>query len=100
MKQFTKGHDPRRNVKGRPKGTPNKSTDELRGLFQSFLEANMETVQSDFDKLEPKDRLQFIERVARLVLPPPMAEIDKMSDQQFIEFINKIREQRCEVIKN
>ncbi|MBW6481169.1 MAG: hypothetical protein K0B37_17200, partial [Bacteroidales bacterium] len=62
MKPFTKGHDPRRNTKGRPKGSPNKKTDEIRALVQDFIEVNIERLQKDFELLEPKDRLAFLER--------------------------------------
>jgi hypothetical protein len=89
--KFKKGNDPRRNKNGRPKGTPNKTSDELRAAFQSFLETNLDGLQSDFDKLEPKERLYFIERVARLILPPPMHPIDQMSDIQFQELLLSIR---------
>jgi len=46
-----KKDDPRINRKGRKAGTPNKTTEELRGLFQSFIEANIDTLQADFDQL-------------------------------------------------
>lgn len=55
---------------GRVAGKPNRTTDQLRGVFQSFLETNLATLQSDFDQLPPKERLNFIERVARLCIPP------------------------------
>lgn len=57
-------------VGGRRRGTPNKSTEQLRQFFQCFLENNLETLQADFDRLTPRERLNFIDRVARIVLPP------------------------------
>jgi hypothetical protein len=82
-----KKDDPRINRKGRKAGTPNKTTEELRGLFQSFIEANIDTLQSDFDKLEPKDRLSFIERLARLVLPTPNPQ-----ETELAELIEKLKQ--------
>lgn len=57
------------NINGRPKGTPNKSTNELRNTFQSLLEANLETMQKDLDSLDPKERLQIIFKMATFCLP-------------------------------
>lgn len=100
MKPFQSGDDPRRNTKGRPKGSPNKSTDELRSMFRDFLSANMERLQSDFDQLEPKDRLQFIDRVARLILPPPMHELQTLTDEQLDHLIYKLKSEQNGQSKN
>lgn len=100
MKQFQSGDDPRRNTKGRPKGSPNKSTDELRSMFRDFLSANMERLQSDFDQLEPKDRLLFIDRVARLILPPPMHELQTLTDEQLDHLIYKLKSEQNGQSKN
>lgn len=57
------------NKTGRPKGVPNKSTNELRNIFQSLLEANLTTLQADLNKLDPKDRLSIIFKLAAFCLP-------------------------------
>jgi len=81
------------NPKGRPKGTPNKSTDELRTLLQNFIDDNMETLQADFDKLEPKDRLNFIDRLLKHVLPAPLQELERLTDEQLDELITRLKKQ-------
>jgi hypothetical protein len=86
-----KGHT--NNPNGRPKGVPNKTTDELRGLFQSFVEANIETLQADFDQLKPAERLSFMERIAKLVIPAPVPELLRLSDQSLTELIEKLKKQ-------
>jgi hypothetical protein len=79
------------NRNGRPKGKPNKNTEELRALFQSFIEVNIETLQDDFDKLEAKDRLAFIEKMARLVMPAPMNELQRLTDEQLDSLIKRLK---------
>ncbi|KAF0202244.1 MAG: hypothetical protein FD170_1970 [Bacteroidetes bacterium] len=69
------------NPNGRPKGSTNKSTDELRTLLQTFIDTNIETMQADYEALEPKDRLNFIERLLKHVLPAPLQELEKLTDE-------------------
>ncbi len=67
------------NPHGRPKGTPNKATKELRRTFQAFIENNIENLQADFDQLEPKDRFQVMEKLLQYVLPKekPSSDFEK-----------------------
>ncbi|WP_417237374.1 hypothetical protein [Bizionia paragorgiae] len=54
---------------GRSKGTPNRTTVEIRERFQMLLDNNLEKIQADLDTLEPKDRLQILLQLTKFVLP-------------------------------
>jgi len=54
---------------GRVQGTPNRSTDELRQTIQSFIENNLENLQINFELLEAKDKLMFLEKMLQYSLP-------------------------------
>ncbi len=79
------------NPNGRPKGKPNRSTDELRTLLHDFIDSNMESLQQNFDQLEPKDRLNFIERLLKHILPAPLQELERLTDEQLDELINRLK---------
>jgi len=84
------------NPNGRPKGSPNKTTDEIRTMLQDFISDNLETLQADFEALEPKDRLTFIERLFKYILPAPLNELERVTDDQLDEIINKLKKQNNE----
>lgn len=54
---------------GRKKGTPNKTTAEVRERFKGLIENNLETLQNDIEQLEPKDRVKMLMELAKFVLP-------------------------------
>lgn len=54
---------------GRPKGKTNKTTTEVREMFQSLLEDNLNTLQNDIQALEPKDRVKILLELSKFVLP-------------------------------
>ena len=62
-----KGHT--NNPKGRPTGTPNKSTQELRSFILAFIEKNTENLQDEFDKLEGSEKFRVIEKFIQYILP-------------------------------
>jgi len=54
---------------GRPKGSKNKATGELREVLQDFLDNNIVKIQNDFNVLEPKERLDTIIKLLDFALP-------------------------------
>jgi hypothetical protein len=75
------------NPKGRPKGTPNKVTTDLRQWVNTLIESNREQLEADLAKLDPKERWQLIEKLIQYVIPKKREE--EASDNN----------QRSEVIK-
>lgn len=74
---------------GRSAGTPNKTTSELRNIIQSFLDKNVEELQKNFDLLEPKDKLSFIEKMLQYSLPKMNSvKMDLENTPREIQFIN------------
>lgn len=57
------------NPKGRPKGTPNKATAELKSWINALIEENRNQVAKDLKKLEPKDRIVILERLMQYIVP-------------------------------
>ena len=79
------------NPNGRKKGVPNKSTNELRGLLQCFIEQNIANLDSDFKKLEPYQKLTVFERLLKLVMPPMITDLSQLSDQDLDLLIERLR---------
>ena len=59
---------------GRTKGTPNRTTSEIREQFQLLISNNLQTLQSDLEALEPKDRIKSIIELSKFVIPTLKAQ--------------------------
>lgn len=57
------------NPYGRPKNSQNKTTKEIRNIFSELLSANLENLQSDLNKLEPKERITILLKLSEFVVP-------------------------------
>lgn len=57
------------NPNGRPKGSQNKTTDELRQRITELLESQFDSVIKDLAALEPKDRVNAWLRLLEFGLP-------------------------------
>ena len=83
------------NPAGRPKGKPNRTTTEIKALVVQFIGKNITTLQKDFDQLEPKDRLAFIEKILKYAVPTMtqnQVDFSKMTEEQIDEIVNKLTE--------
>ena len=54
---------------GKPKGAVVKVSVKVRETIVKFLEDNIENIQSDFDTLKPRERLQFVSELLSYAAP-------------------------------
>lgn len=54
---------------GRKKGSPNKTTLEIRNAFQILIENNLSQLQNDLDYLQPFERLKILIELSKFLLP-------------------------------
>jgi hypothetical protein len=81
--------------RGRPKGASNKSTETIRRSVSMLLENNIDTVQSDLDEMQPRDRVNALLQFMKFVVPTQKAiEIDtKVSEEELNEaYIQRLME--------
>lgn len=62
-----KGHTG--NPNGRPKGSPNKITQDMRAWLSGLLDNNRSQIERDLAALEPKERLMILEKFMQYTLP-------------------------------
>lgn len=75
---------------GRIKGTPNKVTGTLKEFISEIIDENRERIREDLEALEPKDRLQVLEKMMQYVIPK-QKEMDlknMLSDHVTIEYVD------------
>jgi len=58
---------------GRERGTPNKTTQELREMIENFINENFDVIKQDFTKLDPKDRMKIYVDILQFILPKVQA---------------------------
>ena len=83
------------NPNGRPKGTPNKLTGDLRLKINAIVDKQIDSIEKDLNSLEPMQRLQIVEKLISYCVPKLQAqsfEIDfqNLSEQQLDVIINQL----------
>ena len=69
--------------RGRPKGASNKSTETIKRSISMLLENNIDTVQSDLDEMQPRDRVNALLQFMKFVIPTQKAiELDNRETQE------------------
>ena len=84
------------NPGGRPKGSPNKASGQLRETITDFLEQNFEKVSKDFASMSPRDRVKFYcdlmpFAVARLQSVSVKPDFEDMTDEQLDRVIEGLQ---------
>ena len=84
------------NPDGRPKGSTNKTSLQLRETINNFLETNFEKVVLDFAKLKPNERVKFYTDLLNYGLPKLQAvqienDFDSLTDDELDHIINKLK---------
>lgn len=78
---------------GREKGTPNKTTEEIRERFQLLISDNLEKLNEDLAGLDPEKRLKYIIELSKFVIPTLRATDLKANGKDFtpIRIIREIK---------
>ncbi|MFZ4402457.1 MAG: hypothetical protein ACOYO1_20690 [Bacteroidales bacterium] len=77
----------RNNPNGRPKGSQNKVTTELKEKVLMFIDNNFDQLQADFNTVDAKDRLIIMERLLKYAIPTKI-EQEVIKDEDDIPSIN------------
>jgi hypothetical protein len=93
MAKFKKGESG--NPNGRPKGTPNRTTTEIKELMNEFVSKNLDDLQQQYDELPAREKLQFFERVLKYVIPQQRdvtqnIDVNNLTEEQMDDLIDKI----------
>ena len=87
------------NPNGRPAGSKNKATGQLRNVITDFLENRFEGIVNDFESLEPKDRIKVFTDLLQYGLPKLQAvnvtndiekQLEALNDEQLEHLMNQI----------
>lgn len=90
-----KGHT--NNPNGRPKGTKNKITTEVREWLKNLLDNNREQIEKDFKAVDAKTRLFLFEKFLQYTTPKMQSidakiDIAKLSEEQMTGIAKNILE--------
>lgn len=88
-------NDGKGRIGGRQKGTPNKVTASVKDWLAHVIDKNRRQMERDIKALEPKDRLQMLEKLMQYVVPKQQAvnanvDFGKLSDEQLNALVDEL----------
>jgi uncharacterized protein (UPF0305 family) len=88
-------NDGKGRIGGRQKGTPNKVTASVKDWLSHVIDKNRRQMERDIKALEPKDRLQMLEKLMQYVVPKQQAvnanvDFGKLSDEQLNALVDEL----------
>lgn len=88
-------NDGKGRIGGRQKGTPNRVTASVKEWVAQVIDKNRRQMERDIKSLEPKDRLQMLEKLMQYVVPKQQTvsanvDFNKLSDEQLNTLIDEL----------
>ena len=95
--QFKKGHDPRRNLKGRPKSSQS-TAEQVREWVTYLIEKNWPRLEAALDSMSDKEAAFFIAQyLLKHKLPTPQDEILRLTDEDFEKLVRQLQERQKQI---
>ena len=86
-------NDGRGRLGGRQKGTPNKVTADIREWLTDLINKNRKQMEKDLKALEPRERLQVLEKLMQYAIPKQQAvRADVGFDAEELSFTSLLME--------
>ena len=79
------------NPKGKPKGSANRTSEEIRQSLLKLLDDNLAKLQKDIDGMTGKDRASLLINLAKHCTPAAMNP-EKLTEEQLIQIIQYLKE--------
>ena len=82
----------RENTGGRKAGTPNKATTDLKSKISALVDEQFETIQTDLESLDPKERVTAYLKFLEYVLPKQREQkidLSTLTDEQIDDLLNR-----------
>jgi hypothetical protein len=89
MSKFQTGHI---KMGGKVKGTPNKTSEEVRQSLLKLLADNLETLQKDIEGMKSKDRAYLLINLAKHVTPPAMNP-ERLTEEQLQQILQYLKDE-------
>lgn len=68
---------------GRQKGTPNKTTSEMRDTIRKILSTHLENIDEDLEHLTPYQRIEVLTRLMGYCIPKMLpSELNNLQDEK------------------
>jgi len=91
--EFKQG-DKRINRKGRPRGSRNRDAEMIRRKIKDFVYQTIDEFREDYHSLKPQQRIMMFEKLLRHVLPRPVDELERLSDEDLDRLIERLKNRK------
>lgn len=93
------------NPAGKPQGTRNKTTRQMRDLISGFLADNFEDVVEAFEELKPREKVKAYVDLLQYAIPKMQStqlksDFEAMTDEELEELVKTLNENYLRSIKN